>query len=167
MRSNNKKFGELRTYIQDFENAVGDSALFAGFKQELADLGYVEGKHVIIDQRQAEGHSERLPELARELIALHPDGIVCGGNACNCRRSEGDLNHTDHHGPRYRSYRFRVRQDLCSSRRKHHGGRKYVGDLTAKSLEVLHTILPAATKIAVQLSSNQCIPAYTRRRATL
>ena len=44
--------------------------------QSLAERGYVDGKTVRIEQRQAEGRLERLPELARELVALRSDVIV-------------------------------------------------------------------------------------------
>ena len=39
----------------------------------LRDHGWVEGKNLIIDFRSAEGHAERLPALAAELVALKPD----------------------------------------------------------------------------------------------
>src|SRR3989475_1795033 len=40
------------------------------FLQGLRDLGYVEGRNVVIEYRDAEGKSERLPALAAELVAL-------------------------------------------------------------------------------------------------
>ena len=49
------------------------------FQQGLADLGYVEGKNIVIEQRYAEGKLDRLPELAAELVRLKVDIIVAGG----------------------------------------------------------------------------------------
>src|SRR5437667_7061386 len=49
------------------------------FLQGLRDLGYVEGRNVAIEYRDAEGKSERLPALAAELVALKVDVIVAGG----------------------------------------------------------------------------------------
>jgi ABC-type uncharacterized transport system substrate-binding protein len=46
------------------------------FLQGLRDLGYVEGRNVVIDYRSAEGKPERLPALAAELVALKVDVIV-------------------------------------------------------------------------------------------
>jgi putative ABC transport system substrate-binding protein len=46
------------------------------FRQGLRDLGRVEGAHVRIEYRYAEGRSERLPELVTELIDLKVDVIV-------------------------------------------------------------------------------------------
>src|SRR5947209_10227686 len=47
-------------------------------KQRLVELGYVEGKNLIFDLRSAEGQSERLPDLATELVRTNPDVIVAG-----------------------------------------------------------------------------------------
>jgi putative tryptophan/tyrosine transport system substrate-binding protein len=49
------------------------------FRQGLRDLGYVEGRTVVIEYRDAEGKFERLPALAAELVALKVDVIVAPG----------------------------------------------------------------------------------------
>jgi ABC-type uncharacterized transport system substrate-binding protein len=60
-----------------------DAATSAGnreaFLQGLRDLGYVEGRNVVIQYRDAEGKPERLPALAAELVALKVDVILAGG----------------------------------------------------------------------------------------
>jgi hypothetical protein len=40
------------------------------FRQRLKELGYVEGKTIIVERRFAEGKFERLPTLAEELVRL-------------------------------------------------------------------------------------------------
>ena len=47
-----------------------------GFYQGLKALGYIEGQNITIERREAEGKTERLPQLAQELVALQPDLIV-------------------------------------------------------------------------------------------
>ena len=49
------------------------------FRQGLRDLGYVEGRTIVIEYRDAEGKLERFPALAAELVALKVDVIVAGG----------------------------------------------------------------------------------------
>jgi putative ABC transport system substrate-binding protein len=49
---------------------------FALFRQRLRELGYVEGKTIVIDERFAEGSAQRLKELARELVDAKMDVIV-------------------------------------------------------------------------------------------
>src|SRR5512143_158343 len=46
------------------------------FLQGLRDLGYVDGRNVVIEYRDAEGKLERLPALAAQLVALKVDVIV-------------------------------------------------------------------------------------------
>jgi putative ABC transport system substrate-binding protein len=48
------------------------------FRQGLRELGYVEGKNVIIETRFAEGRNERLPELVAELLRLKIDVLLAG-----------------------------------------------------------------------------------------
>ena len=49
------------------------------FRQGLRDLGYIEGRNVVIEIRSAEGKLERLPALAAELVALRVDVILAAG----------------------------------------------------------------------------------------
>jgi putative ABC transport system substrate-binding protein len=51
------------------------------FRQGLRDLGYVEGKSIVIEWRYAEGKPDRLPALAAELVRLKVDVIVTAGPA--------------------------------------------------------------------------------------
>src|SRR5262249_15119904 len=46
------------------------------FRQGLRDLGYIEGQNIRFEFRSAEGHIDRLPELAAELVRLKVDVIV-------------------------------------------------------------------------------------------
>src|SRR5439155_6706936 len=58
-----------------------NSARHEAFRQGLRELGYVEGKNIIIEWRSAEGKFDRLPALAVELVRLKVDIIVTGGGA--------------------------------------------------------------------------------------
>ena len=52
------------------------SARIEAFRQGLRELGYVEGKNLVIEWRYAEGKLDRLPALAAELVRLKVDIIV-------------------------------------------------------------------------------------------
>ena len=58
------------------------SARVEAFRQRLRELGYVEGKNIVIEYRYAEGKLERLPDLAAELVRLKVDVIVTAGPGC-------------------------------------------------------------------------------------
>lgn len=64
--------------------AGGGSGLRTGFepfRQRLRALGYVEGKNLALEVRNAEGRADRYPALAAELVGLEVDVIVVQGNA--------------------------------------------------------------------------------------
>ena len=47
----------------------------AGFRKGLADLGYIEGRNVMIEYRWFEGRYDRLPEMAANLVR-HPLAVI-------------------------------------------------------------------------------------------
>jgi putative ABC transport system substrate-binding protein len=55
------------------------STRIEAFRQGLLDLGYVDGKNVMIEFLYAEGKLDRLPELAAELVRLKVDVIIASG----------------------------------------------------------------------------------------
>jgi putative ABC transport system substrate-binding protein len=59
-------------------NLAANPHLQEAFRQGLHDLGYVEGRNLVIEYRDAKGKAERLPALAAELGALKVDVIVAG-----------------------------------------------------------------------------------------
>ena len=61
-------------------NPISDGmARSEAFRRGLRELGYVEGKNIIIVWRSAEGKRDRLPDLAAELVRLGVDIIVTAG----------------------------------------------------------------------------------------
>jgi putative ABC transport system substrate-binding protein len=61
------------------ESATSYANQLRGFRQGLADLGYIEGTTVVIEYRWAEGKIARLPELAVELVRSNVELIVTHG----------------------------------------------------------------------------------------
>ena len=53
--------------------------IYGPFRQGMRELGYIEGKNLVIEWRAAEGKSERLPELAAELVRWKPDLLSTQG----------------------------------------------------------------------------------------
>jgi putative ABC transport system substrate-binding protein len=58
-------------------NAARDDSL----RQGLREMGYEENKNIVLEYRYAEGKTDRLPQLARELVEQKPDVIVAGGTS--------------------------------------------------------------------------------------
>src|SRR5262245_35113970 len=61
-------------------NFSATAPVYDGFRQGLRELGYVEGKNIVIEARWAEGNLDRLPELARELARLNVNVMFVGGD---------------------------------------------------------------------------------------
>ena len=70
-----------RIGLLDRSTASGSAANVDAFRQELSKLGWGEGKGITIEYRFAEGKTDRLPELAAELVRLKVDLIVTTGRA--------------------------------------------------------------------------------------
>jgi len=56
------------------------SSIRGAFEESLRELGYVEGRNLVVERRYAAFKYDRLPDLAAELVRLKPDVIVTGGN---------------------------------------------------------------------------------------
>jgi putative tryptophan/tyrosine transport system substrate-binding protein len=69
------------------------SARDEAFRRRLRELGYVEGKNILIEYRYAEGKSERLPDLVAELVGLKVDVIVTtsAGAALAAKKASGTI----------------------------------------------------------------------------
>src|SRR5262249_12879615 len=61
--------------LSPFSPSFGPSPAFQAFRQTFHDLGWIEGRNIVLHYRWAEGHADRLPKLAAELAELKPDLI--------------------------------------------------------------------------------------------
>jgi putative ABC transport system substrate-binding protein len=71
--------GPARIGYLSSESESGLTDRIEGLRAGLRDLGYVEGKNIVIEVRRAEGNYARLPDLAAELVRLKVDVIVAEG----------------------------------------------------------------------------------------
>lgn len=68
-----------RIGVLEIVGLASNAANLSAFRQGLAELGYVEGQHFVIEYRSADGRTERLGDLATELVRLRADVIVTRG----------------------------------------------------------------------------------------
>ena len=77
------------------------AVLVEAFRQELSKLGWIEGKNITIEYRFAEQKSERLPELAADLVRLKVDLIVVTADTIGVGGEESDYYHPHRDGERW------------------------------------------------------------------
>ena len=65
-------------YLSTFD-AVSDSNRSEAIRLALRELGYIEGRNIVIEHRYGAGKADRFPELAAELVRLKVDIIVVSG----------------------------------------------------------------------------------------
>ena len=68
--------------------ASDQTPIFAALRKGFADLGYVDGKTMVLDYRFAKGNNDALPELARELVKAPVDVIVSDGTVATVAAHE-------------------------------------------------------------------------------
>ena len=71
--------GSPRIGVLSSSSPEREQGYLAAFQQSLRDLGYSEGKNLLIDRRYAAGKFDTLPELAAELVRLKVDILVVTG----------------------------------------------------------------------------------------
>src|SRR4051812_33887854 len=63
-------------YVSGTGDLSNQGPYVEALRHGLRDLGYIDGKNIIIEYRGAEGHSDRIPGLVNELVQLKVDVIV-------------------------------------------------------------------------------------------
>ena len=123
------------------------------FRQGLAKLGYRDGINLVIEDRYAAGHRERLPALTAELVGLAPDVIVTHGGSLARAADRAALQ-----AGRTIPIVFAVDADpvgkgIVASLARPGGNitglSDYHAELVPKRLELLKEVVPSASRIAV------------------
>ncbi len=124
------------------------------FRQGLQELGYVEGKNIVIDERYGEGRRELLPALAMELVRLKPDVIVThGGSAARAAdRAAKKAGRTIPIVFAVTASPLRVVASLSRPGGNITGLSDSHSDLVPKRLELFKKVVPSASRVAVLFS---------------
>ena len=123
-------------------------------RKVLRDLGYIEGTNIVFEFRHTGGNTARLPLVAAELVALRPDLIISGATPGTRAAQQATatipilmIGVADPVGAAFAANLARPGGNIT--------GFANLGlDLAAKPLEMLRTVVPQVTRVAVLASDN-------------
>jgi ABC-type uncharacterized transport system substrate-binding protein len=129
-----------------------EQGYLAAFQQGLRDLGYSEGKNVLIDRRYAAGQFDTLPELAAELVRLKVDILVVTGTPAALAAKNAThlipivmVTAADPMGTGLITSLARPGGNVT-------GLTDFAAGVVAKRLELIKEMIPSATRVAVLLN---------------
>jgi len=137
------------------------------FRQGLRELGYVEGKSIVIEYRWAEGKLDRIPALAAELVRLKVDIIVASGTTSTRAAKEATVTI-----PIVMGFNNDPVGNGFVTSLAHPGGNitglsTLAPEISGKQLELLKEIVPKLSRVAVLGSSTTPGNAQARREIEL
>src|SRR5215469_1603891 len=148
-------------------SAVTDSARVEAFRRGLRELGYVEGKSIVIEYRYSEGKLDRLPALAAELVRLKVDIIVTGAPSATRAAKEATVtipivmtNDADPVGAGFVASLARPGGNIT-------GLANFNPELSGKRVELLKEIIPQLSRVAVLGTSTSPANAQLLRETEL
>jgi putative tryptophan/tyrosine transport system substrate-binding protein len=129
-----------------------EQGYLAAFQQGLRDLGYLEGKNLLIDRRYAAGQFDTLPELAAELVRLKVDILVVTGTPAALAAKNATqlipivtVTAADPVGTGLVTSLARPGGNVT-------GLTDFAAGVVAKRLELIKEVIPSATRVAVLLN---------------
>ncbi len=128
------------------------------FSKAMDDLGYIEGRNLILERRWSEGQNSRFPSLAAELVGLKPEVIVADSTpgAIAAKRATTVIpivmvNVSDPVGTG-------IVASLAKPKGNVTGTTDFGMAMAVKDVELLHDLVPKAARIAVLMSDNPVHP---------
>src|SRR5215475_14348962 len=131
------------------------SARTDAFRQGLSELGYVEGKNIVIESRYADGKLDRLPALAAELVHLKVDIIISAGPQVTRAAKDATGTIPIVMGFDYDPVGNGLITSLARPGKNITGLSTLAPELSGKQLELLKEIVPGLSRVAVLGTSTQ------------
>src|SRR5690349_8169195 len=125
------------------------SANVEAFRNALSQLGYVEGKNLIVEYRSGEGRIERFPELAAEMVRLKVDIIVTRGTPAVIAAGNATKTTPIVMAAIGEPLETGMVASLARPGGNVTGLSAFVTELTAKRIEIMRELMPQMSRIAL------------------
>jgi putative ABC transport system substrate-binding protein len=133
----------------------GDSSFFTvPFMRKLEEMGYVEGKNLVIERRPAEGNTARLKDFATDLVQQHVDVIVTIGTPAGFAAKQATSTIPIVLGANSDPVGVGLVASLAHPGGNITGNSLMAPDLSAKRLDMLHRLDPAISRFAILWDSS-------------
>ncbi len=134
---------------------TGASTFFIpSFMGKLEELGYLEGKNIVLERKFAEGNSERLKEFAAELVRQHVDVIVTIGTPAGFAAKQATSTIPIVFGAISDPVGVGLVTSLARPGGNATGNSLMAPELSAKRLEILRTLAPGISRFAILWDSS-------------
>lgn len=130
------------------------TAFTVPFMRKLAELGYVEGKNVVIERKSADGNRERLKEFAADLVRQQVDVIVTAGTPAAVAAKRATSTIPIVLGAISDPVGIGLVASLARPGGNATGNSLMAPDLSAKRLDILRTLAPGITRFAILWDSS-------------
>ena len=141
-------------YLDSGRSSVGVGIL----KRALGTLGYEEGRNLVVDVREANGHYALLPDLAKEIVALKPDIIVAEATPAIAAAQKATSTIPIVMSPATDPIGSGFVKSFTYPGGNITGVANMFGDTTTKMLDIVRLVFPNAKKIGVLTSNNPTHP---------
>jgi len=145
-------------HIYPGKQEPADSVYWDAFRDELRKLGYAEGRNLVIDYHYADGQIDRLPALANELIARRPDVIVAVATPAIAAAQRATSTIPIVMSPSTDPIGSGFVKSFAHPGGNITGVANMAGEALGKAIELLHSALPTAKRVAVLMSRNPTHP---------
>ena len=128
----------------------------------LRDLGYIEGRNIVVDRRWAEGKNERYASLATELVALKPDVIVADTTPAVIAAKRATATIPIVMVAPGDPVGSGLVESLARPGGNVTGVTSLQTELLVKGVELLHAVVPKAKRVAVLMTDNPAHPSQLK-----